>query len=66
MMPARTTPATFIGLICGIFYIILSFYLDLPNSIYSVLALLAIVILVSIFLEWKYPRLRYWYRPYLK
>lgn len=59
-MPQRFNPATMIALICGIAFIFLFDYLKLV-SFTILLIILTIVITLSIFLMWKYPRLRYWY-----
>jgi len=60
MMPQRFNPATMIALICGIASIFLLDYLKFVSYM-ALLICLAIFITLSVFLMWKYPRLRYWY-----
>jgi len=57
MMPQRFNPASVIALMCVIPLMFL-----LPATVTSLLIILIIFIALCLFLMWKFPRLRYWYK----
>ncbi len=61
MTGIRLNPAMIIALICGTTCLLLFNYLKLDSNT-SLLLFLTISITLCIFLMWKYPRSKYWYK----